>query len=370
MGLLLLASALPASPRLVAAPAKSGPARESVTRSSRSQLVLRVDGALSADSERVLVGLIASERAGSRVTLVLQREARPVAAWLRAALEDQRALLIAILDVSATDEWQLTVVDAARGRALVRHLPGGLASNAASLEAVASILNSAVAALEEGLEVASQPVEQVLAGAAPPAEPARSRTPVRPPPPAELAAPVARAPARIRVRGGVAAAVASIAESASATGGLSASLGLQASSGVGLRVSGTAYFPARFQTELGDFELSRSLLGLGLGFSLRLPPFSLEPELGATAELLRRSGASPVPGVFVRADNAYARLGPFGALRLRYPLFSLASLELTGTVAYYPRRIRFAARSAETHDLGGPSPFSVGAQLGVEIMSL
>jgi hypothetical protein len=176
--------------------------------------------------------------------------------------------------------------------------------------------------------------------------------------------------AGLRVRGSVAAALASIAESVSATGGLNVSLGLQATSGLGIRASGAAYLPARFRTPLGAFELARSTLSLGLGLSLRLPPFSLEPELGLNAELLRRSGASPVAGVFERADNSYARWGPFAALRLRYPLFALASLELAGTVAYYPRQIRFVARSAETYDLGRVSRFSVGGQLGVEIMSL
>jgi len=327
-----------------------------------------VEGTLSADSEQALLGLIASERNASDITLTLEHAERPLASWLRGVLEERRALLIAILDVSAPNDWRLTVIDATRGRALVRHLPGGLASNAASLEAVATILNSAVAALREGLEVASQPVEQVLPLVAPPKERAAPGVLTKPEPRKETPA-VAPARSRLRVRGGVAATVASLAASVSATGGLNASLGLLASSGIGLRLGGSAYLPARYRTELGDFDLTRSLLGLGAGFSLRLPPFSLEPELGVSAELMRRSGASPAPGVFERDDNAYARVGPFAALRLRYPLLSMASLELAGSATYYPRRIRFVARSAETHDLGGPSPLSFSAQLGLEIMS-
>jgi hypothetical protein len=329
---------------------------------------LRVEGTLNADSEQALLGLLASEHNGNDITLTLEHSERPLAPWLRGVLEERRALLVAILDVSAPDDWQLTVIDAARGRALVRHLPGGLASNAASLEAIATILSSAISALRDGLEVASQPVEQLLPLAAAPPQPAAPKVlPLAQPHP--KASPAAPARSRLRVRGGVAACVTSVAESAPATGGVNVSLGLLASSGVGLRLSGAAYLPTRYRTELGAFDLTRTLLGVGVGFSLRVAPFSLEPELGISAELLRRSGASPAPGVFQREDNAYARLGPFAAARLRFPLFSALSLELAGNASYYPRRIRFAAQSAEVHELGGPSPLSFAAQLGVEIMA-
>ncbi len=349
------------------------PAAADTEPARRSQLVLRIDGVLGAENERALQGLMDSELGRSDVSALIEHSTSSVAAWLRLVLGQRRALLIAILDVRAADAWRLSIVDAERGRAIVRSLPGGLSTNAASLEAVASILGSAAAALKEGLEVASQPVEDVVADAAAPKRTGPSKPPPRveprPEPHVERAATEAKAEQRaLRIRGSAAGAIASLASAVPLTGGAAVSLGVQARSGVGLRAAAASYFPARFSTALGDFELARSLLSLTLGFSLRLRPLQIEPELGVTAELLRRSGASPSPGVFARDHNSYDRVGPCAAARLRYPLLSFMSLELVGSAAYYPRSIRFVARSPQTYDLGALSKFSLGAQLGVEIM--
>ncbi|HWA72599.1 MAG TPA: hypothetical protein VG937_09700 [Polyangiaceae bacterium] len=326
--------------------------------------MVRVDGALDSENEHLLDGLIRSERRSSALSLAFQRSPLPVAIWLRAVLREKRALLVAILDVSAADAWRLTVVDATRGRALVRVLP----TNAASLEAVASILNSAASALQEGLEVASLPLEQVVAEPVAPKSGAPSPTPAPPPAASPMSAsPGSTNPARVRAR--VAAAVTSVADSVSATPGLSASLGIQSRAGLGVDLTAASYFPGRFETALGAFDVRRSTLSLGVGWTFHLPPFRLEPEFGLSGELLRRAGASPVPGVFAATDSNTLRFGPIAGLSLRYPLFSLVSLELAGLAAYYPRRVRFVARSSETYDLAEVSRPVLGARLGLEILS-
>lgn len=364
--LLFETGAVCAAPREAKAPSPNAGADEADS-SSRFELVLRVDGALGTDNERVLEGLIASQRQSTGLVLSFQHSPLPVASWLREVLDQKRALLIAILDVSAADDWRLTVVDAMRGRALVRSLPGGLATNAASLEAVASILNSAATALRDGLEVASQPLEQVVEGTSAPKAPAPPSKPVSRPVPSRPPSP--RPPrASVHVRGSVAAALVSVADSVSTTPGVSAFLGVQRSSGLGIGLTAARYFPASFHTALGDLELVRTSFALGIGWSFELSGFRVEPELGLASELLQRSGADPVPGVLESAENSYWRAGPFAALRVRYPLFASVSLELAGSTAYMPRRVRFVAHSSETTQLAEVSRLLLGARLGLEIM--
>jgi hypothetical protein len=298
----------------------------------------------------------------------VERSTEPRLAWTAAARRDPAALVLAILDVRDARAWALYVVDAARGRAILRRLPGGMEANAAALEEVSAILTSAVAAVREGLEVASKPLETVVAeqpdeGPSPERvaltpSPTPSPRPLEPPPSSERAG--AQAPTSTRPFGAV------LARGATLTGevvpGVAAELGLRLGTGLGLLVHGALDRRARISTALGTFELGRSLAALEVSHALPLGPVSLEPRLGSGVEVIRRSGTAPAPGVGGAPGRTHPRFVAVAGVRARYLVAGPLAVELGADATYSPQRLRFS--SGETRLASAP-PFSVGALAGV-----
>jgi hypothetical protein len=338
--------------------------------------VLQIHSGLDSNRQRALETLLSSHLSRTRVELSIERSTAPAQQFIRDSRRIPGVLLVVILrEVEARKE--LVIVDAARGRAIVRHLDEDETTNAATLEAVASIVASAAAALLEGLEVASERLEAVLL----PEQPTRAPTPPRPVPPRQAdtgntlqnndqqRAANSRERSAIVVRGSLGAAAASFADAAPVSGGLSSSLSLAFRAPVTLRCGVAAYLPARFSTALGEFEVGRTTAALTLGTRFDVANAQLEPELGVAGELLRRTSPRALAGVSARGATAWTRFGPLLGARLRVPLGAFTGLELSGFAAYFPREIRFVALSTAMRNLGQPWALSVGGGAAFEIRS-
>ncbi len=355
VGTLLVAGHVAAQPR-AAQPANAGPSSAATgdastsgaTPEMRTLLVVRLEGALGEAREAALESLLRSELSSAGVEVSLARSDEPRLAWTARARRDRRVLVLGILDARDEGAWRLYVIDAARGRAIVRRLPGGLAADAAALEGVSAILSSAVAAVREGLEVASAPVEEVVGGL-----PAEKRA-ASPPPPARAPLDDERVETEPSSTGALfrpfAAALARGSTLASrVVPGGAVRLGLSHGR---LRLSLDASYDTRatVTTPLGEFDLERWLLGLKAGYVLLLGELSLEPRLGTGAELLSRRGTMPEAGVSASGDRSYARFTAFAGVWLGVPLGAAVALELGAEAAFAPRKVRFVTESGAELD--------------------
>lgn len=360
---------------LLAAPAAStgrGPANPSAADLSRRQrVVLRISGRMDAAQRAALVSLLRTELGQSDVEIEVDRSGGDVLTFIRKRRQDDQVLAIVWLDTRVGDRFKLYVVDAARERALVRVLPGGLAEDLATLEAVASIVVSAVGALREGIPVASERVEDVVeanslhgselpAGAAGPersverketAVPAQRRGAVHPPP---------REPKRSRLGlvAGLGPSAATFETSSPLTLGIGAFVGVVISSAVAVRISGARHLPRHIDTTLGRFQVDRSLFGATLGWVTTLGIVEVEPELGLGGETLSRSDAEPTGDASARGDTRLWHLGGKIGVRARYPLSRNVALEPGSALLYFPGRFRFLA--GDRTELAAPWPV-VGA---------
>ncbi|HWP09407.1 MAG TPA: hypothetical protein VNN72_26885 [Polyangiaceae bacterium] len=348
----LAAGDTPPAPGPLAAPARA-PTLE------RTRVALRLPGALAAERRGELERVLRAELEPHGVTLVV--ETTPPAAsarlaWVQSVRSDPQALLAAVLEVGEGGA-ELYVVDAARGRAIVRRLPGAVDDDAALPEAVASILESAVAALREGLEVASEPVEAVVAEPAPVAPvPAATTTDQAPePPPPE--------PTHFAVRGGIGANVATLGEDAIVGGNLSAVVRL--GSRVATRLGAALFVPDRVTGEYGDFRLRRATFDLRFAWLLAARPFTLMPELGAGLELVSRTDATPHAAATAAPDTSHWRGGGVLGMRATVPIAPFVAFDAGVHADYYTRAIDFVAGDAARTTLATLGNFSVGAEVGV-----
>lgn len=361
--LFLLALVAP-RPGRAASPDGSAPAPAGA--GERTKLVLRIDGELGQERESALAGLLGSELAASPATLHLERSSEPRLAWTAARRRDPAALVIAILDVRDERAWALYVVDAARGRAIVRRLPGGTRANAAALEEVSAILTSAVAAVREGLEVASKPVEAVVPdepGEAPPAM--REDTP---PSTADAQPPAPTTDERRKRPAGARPYAAALARASTLAGRFAPGAALDAGFAVGdhvrVLVHGAMDRPVRLTTPLGAFDVGRSLAALQAGYAWPLGALSLEPRLGSGVELIRRSGTAASPGVVGEPGETHPRFVAVFGVRARYTVAGPLALELGTGATLSPHRIRFT--SGQTV-LASAAPLSGAALAGVSL---
>lgn|GEM_PF-4929544 len=350
---------------LVAAEAKAEPPERvaSATSPARTELVFGTIG-IGAEHVRVsLVGLLEAELRGIRLSLVESQPAEPLAEWAHKATRSKHALAVIFLDGRSEQGWRLVIIDAARGRAIVRALPGGIRDDAASVEAVASIVVSAASALREGLEVASLPLAVVVGGS--------SESPLPPPSAVSVReqAPTPTPPRREpwRMRGQVAASVASFSPSAPTMEGLALALGASFHDRVEARVFGTAFLPASIHGPLGEFRVARTSLGVAAGPVFRAPTFSFAAEAGFVGERLGRHDATPAAGFLATQPRALYRFGGVLALRLRRTLLRPLSVELVTGGIYFGRRLQFTARSADSSWSETVWPTVAFAQLGLEI---
>jgi hypothetical protein len=326
--------------------------------SARNAVVIGWTGPLALDQAAALQSLLASELAGHRPdrTIGLQTVRGAPEMWIANARRDPRALLVALLELRVSGAWRIYLVDAARNRAIVRDLPGEAAGNSAALESVASVVSSAVRALDEGLEIASRPLAEVVGGPAPEAQD-HSRTD----------APVVR---RVRLGGSVATALSTFAVRSPLTLGLCMSLRLVLPSALLLRLSATPSWPASFQSEYGSFEVQRTQAELSLGVETVRGSWHLSVEGGPAFELLRRRALHAQPGASARDSSNLVRVGPALMLGARYQFSGRLALEMALTGAYFPQRVRYTLAPANESVLGSPWLMTGTARLGLEFSLL
>jgi hypothetical protein len=349
---------------LFTAEAKAAPPDQIVSPApspARTRVVFGTIG-IRAQPRDSLISLLAAELRGLSLSLEEDQPQLPLSVWANQATRSEQVLAAILLDGRREQGWRVIVIDAARGRAIARALPGGIRDDAASIEAVVSIIVSAASALHEGLEVASTPLAAVVGGPpAPPEPPSTARA-------ADGAdGPVASRPENWAFRGAVGASVASFAPAVPTTLGAGLALGLSFRARFEARAFGTAFMPSLMTTPLGDFRVARTLLGAAAGPVFKAPAFSFAPEAGVVAERTRRYDAAAGAGVFATESSALYRVGALLALRLRHTLYRPLSVELvTGTV-YFGRRLQFTARSAENSWSESAWPAVAFAQLGLEL---
>ena len=353
---LLFAALHPGQASAQPAPEPPAPAASIV----RTEVLLAIVGRDAEAARGDVVALLTGQLRGMGLSLVAPEPSGSVSDWVTAATRSKRALVAIVLDTSAGQGWRLVVVDAARSRAIARELPGGMERDAASVEAVVSIVISAASALRDGLEVASAPVETVV-GPAPTRAPAVGRS--APPTPASIPP----RPSTV-VCGSIAAAVASFAPDAAATTqGAALALGMRWQNRVEARIFGTLFWPATVRNGFGDFRVNRALLGVAAGPVFSAGGFALSPQVGVVLERLHRTGTVPAAGLFATEAEPVHRVGGLVGLRLRRPVLPPLAIELVAGGAYWGRSVNFSVRNAE-----GPPFLEIGpvmgfAQLGIEI---
>lgn len=337
-------------PQPAPAEAESRRARE-----ARGELVLRVEGPFSdaglAALERVIRSQLGERAAGVR----LVRTDEPLLSWTRRTRQQRSALVIAILDARKPESWELYVVDAARGRAARRTLPGGVETDAAALEAVGVILAAAVAAVREGLEVASASVEDVVAAAEPPEKP---RVPAAPPPqPKE----VRGRPARWLLGAGLT--VTRVADELGA--GAFAGAGVHLDPRWSLHLDAALFLPVAIESDLGSFDLQRGSVESRVSWSAPAGPFTLVPSLGPVLEIVRRRNTEPAALVSGGDDSTRARFGAAARLALAHPLSGSLAVWIDANASYFPQRLRFVANAPRPRTVVELSSFEFGASIGI-----
>jgi hypothetical protein len=350
---------------LVAAEAKAEPLEPTASRTApaRTEVVFGTIGIGAHTVRGSLVALLEAELRGMSLSLVEGQPAEPLSAWASKATRSERVLAVIFLDGRSEQGWSLVIIDAARGRAIVRALPGGIHDDAASVEAVASIVVSAASALREGLEVASMPLAAVVGGA--PKSP--SPSPATDPVPEEQPVPAKPRRDTWGVRGQVGASVASFSPAAPTMEGLALALGVSLNARFEARAFGTAFFPASIRGPLGEFRVARTLLGVAAGPVLRAPTFSFAAEAGLVGERVGRHDATPAAGLLGTEPRALYRFGGALAVRLRHTLLRPLSVELVTGGIYFGRRLQFTAKSGNSSWSETVWPAVAFAQLGLEV---
>jgi hypothetical protein len=324
----------------------------------RVKVVLGWIGALSADQRLVLEQLIEGELAAHQPSRTFEFHLASGAgrAWIANARHDRQALLIALLELRESGVWRVYLVDAARSRAIVRELPGETAGNSAALEAVASVVSSAVRALDEGLEIASQPIAEVM-GEPAPAAPVPRRLPQR----------VAR---ELRLAVGLAPALATFAKPAAVTFGAQASLRLVLPCSLLFGVSVIPNWPAHFRSEFGSFDVRRTQSALSLGAESAVGLWRFSVEAGWALELLQRRVLQADAGAAARANINLTRIGAELTASGRYQLSRRLALEFALGGAYFPQHISYTLAPATERVLASPWRATGSALFGLEVSLL
>lgn len=351
---------------LVAAEAKAEPAPLVTPEPSpaRTEVVFGTIGSGAQPVRASLVALLGAELAAMSLSLVEGQPAEPISEWASKATRSRRALAVILLDGRSERGWRLVIIDAARDRAIVRALPGGIRDDAAGVEAVASIVLSAANALREGLEVASMPLAAVVGESSEGPPPSSSTEPVK------NEGQLASGKSRLGpwgVHGQIGASVASFSPGAPTMTGAALALGVSFDARVEARVFGTAFLPALIRGPLGEFRVARTFLGAAVGPVFRAPAFSFAAEAGFVGERVSRYDATPAAGVLETDARALYRFGGLVALRLRHTLLRPLSVELATGGIYFGRRLEFTAETGDTSWSENAWPAAAFAQLGLEV---
>ena len=307
----------------------------------------------------VLGPLLRAELAALGLSLIENDPGPDLSGWAETEARRSRTLMAVLLDTRSPSGWRLVIIDATRDRAIARDLAGGIEENAASVEAVVSIVISAANALREGLEVASTPIEAVVGTARP--EPATVVDTPRSEPP--------EAPGSTFVHGGVGLTLSSLSSEAPITRGLSATLAATWRSAFELRAGAARYWPSRIDGPLGAFRIDRTLLGLSAGPLLPLGALVLTPEIGVIAEWLERSEAEPAAGVTAHGNHTSLRVGGLLGLGGRRKIAGPVALELRLGAAYFGQGVEFVAQTQGQSRLTTAWPVVLLAQVGLDVSS-
>lgn len=346
-----------------------------------------LEALLSFDLERLGMSAEIGIASGSLVT------------WLADARRDPEALLLVALDARRAERWRVLLVDAERSRAVLREIPGGVAADAAALEAVASIVTSAAAALGEGLEVGSRSIDEVVeeevarerpieeevareqpgteassATETPPprdAAPAPDVAPGASPPPQPTTGRATSRPPSARwdlPRPTWSVALSGVGCRASGPGvaiGGAAAVAWRSRSWWGLRLAGQLHRAERYSAPEGSFSLQRTL---GLA-TARLEHdggrWEVELEGGGVVEAMRRAIEGTEAGTSASADRTLWRVGAMLGPRLRWRMLPWLALDSSLAAIAYGRALSFAVAPQGPRLATSPAYCVIG-QLGVE----
>lgn len=348
----LLGAAWPAAARAQTAFAPARPAEPS----TRTEVVLTIVGPGAQSTRGSLVPLLEEQLRRMSLSLEEQQPGDSLSQWAAGLARSKGVLLAVALDTKSAHGWRLVLVDAARGRAIERELPGGVEQDAASIEVVVSIVLSAATALRDGLEVASVAIAAVVGDEAE-IEPKTTQQPVLHAPPSLQRS--------VILRGAIGADIA-LFPTAKTAKGVALALGVGWRT-VEVRAFGTLFWSTPVRSKFGDFRLNRALIGLAAGPVFSSGAYALLPQGGVLVERLRRSGTQPAQGLLVGQATPLYRVGGLLELRLRRVLVRPFSLELVAGAAYLGRSVQFAVRGGETNPFIEIGPLMGFVQLGVDV---
>jgi hypothetical protein len=324
---------------------------------------LAAGDSLPAAQQAALRGLLESQLPSHGLSLRGAHDVGDVRRWL--SREPDGALLRVALDVSATG-WRVLLVDPSRGRATARTLTGGVKRDRAAVEAVCDIVVSAALALHEGLEVASQTVDEALSGEAP-------RAAATAAPPRGAAAPaepttVPRAPIALRVQAGAGPAVATFARAAPASWGAGVAVSVWGER-AGVEVAAARYLSQTVAATIGTFAIERTQLGLSAAVAASWPRARLAGGLGPIVEVLRRGDGTPAVGsVATGAPDTSIRLGPQATGSLDVSASRRVVITWALSAGYFPRRVRYLSNAAADVTLAEPWQFTAASTLRVSVV--
>jgi hypothetical protein len=289
-----------------------------------------------------LTRLLEPEMAHAQLSLNVSEQNMALRVWVDSERKDPHALLVAALDVQQSEGWRLVLVDAARGRAVIRDLPGGVARDRAALEAVGNMIASAAHALQEGLEVASRSVDDALSEPASPKDVAPPPVTSPPPPP-----PV-RSP--FRVRGAAGFGLASFERRAAVSYGISVELAALVEQ-FGVQLTLARYGPQELTTTPGSFEIDRTAFSVAALARREWGALAGEVGIGAAGELLQRSATvanSAAPATPMVGGSDLVRYGPLLELAGRLRVAPYLALSVGSGLSYFPQRISYLESDTTT----------------------
>jgi hypothetical protein len=341
-----------------------GGARAATSDDDRSVVELAVTDSLPTEQVTALRGLLESQLPPHGLSLRMEPGITDVRRWISRDSDD--ALLRVALDASAGRGWRLLLVDATRGRAVARTLTGGVKRDRAAVEAVCDIVVSAALALREGLEVASQTVDEALTDAvpsgAPPATPAREG-------PAGLSQSGA-SPGRnfaLRVEAGAGPAVATFARAAPASWGAAAAISVWHDR-AGLEVTGARYLSQTVTATAGSFDIDRTQVGISAVAAASWRWARLSGGLGPLFEILQRGDAAPAAGsIAPTPPEALTRLGPQATATLGLLVSRRVTVTWALGLAYFPRRVTYSSTTGSDAPLAEPWPLTGVTTLRINV---
>jgi hypothetical protein len=136
------------------------------------------------------------------------------------------------------------------------------------------------------------------------------------------------------------------------------------------RVSLLPTWPARFQSEFGNFEVQRTRGELSVGAELSQGAWQFSFDAGPAVELLRRRALSAEPGARSSGNTNLTRLGGELTLTAGLRVSKRFGLELALGGGYFPEQIRYTLSPATDRVLASPWLASASAQLGLDFWLL